>query len=496
MAQNVTVAGASYSAVPSVDLPKTGGGTSSFYDVSGTTATASDVASGKVFYDASGVMTTGTASGGGSGGGSMSDPIRFFDYDGTVVASYTSVPSELPANPSHSGLVSQGWNHTLTQIQTQFAATGTCDIGQMYITESGDTEIDVSMPEGRLSPYLQLAPNGTVIIDWGDGSAVSTVTGTSASTRKNTQHTYESAGNYTIKIHVTSGAVTLIGTTTYTLLSMNNSTVQKNYVYANCVQAVRIGNNTYIGNYAFYYCHSLASITLPSSLAGIAINAFQHCHSLASITLPSRVMIIDNYAFSYCYSLASIAIPNTAVSIGANVFDYCYSLASITIPNAMSSIGGYAFRYCYSLATITFHSSLTRIGANAFYNCYSLAAITIPDGVTSIGGSVFYGCQSLATITLPSRVTTIGANAFYNCYSLAAVTIPSGVTSIGSSAFASCYGLGEIHFKGATPPSVSNANAWTSVPTDCKIYVPSGSLSAYTSAANYPSSSTYTYVEE
>ena len=68
MAQNITLLGASYSNVPSVILPKTGGGTASFTDVSDTTATASDVASGKYFYTASGVRTQGTASGGGGGG--------------------------------------------------------------------------------------------------------------------------------------------------------------------------------------------------------------------------------------------------------------------------------------------------------------------------------------------------------------------------------------------------------------------------------------------
>lgn len=66
MAQNVTVAGATYSAVPSVNLPKQGGGTASFFDVSDTTATAPDVASGKYFYTAAGVRTAGTSSGGSS----------------------------------------------------------------------------------------------------------------------------------------------------------------------------------------------------------------------------------------------------------------------------------------------------------------------------------------------------------------------------------------------------------------------------------------------
>ena len=69
MAQNITLMGASYSAVPAVTLPKTGGGTASFTDVTDTTAAASDVASGKYFYTSAGVRTRGTASGGGGGSG-------------------------------------------------------------------------------------------------------------------------------------------------------------------------------------------------------------------------------------------------------------------------------------------------------------------------------------------------------------------------------------------------------------------------------------------
>ena len=67
MAQNISIWGANYSNVPGVNLPKQGGGTATFTDVSDTTAAASDVASGKYFYTASGVRTAGTSSGGGGG---------------------------------------------------------------------------------------------------------------------------------------------------------------------------------------------------------------------------------------------------------------------------------------------------------------------------------------------------------------------------------------------------------------------------------------------
>ena len=65
MAQNITLLGASYTAVPAVTLPKTGGGTAKFSDASVTTAVESDVAEGKTFLLADGSIGIGTASGGG-----------------------------------------------------------------------------------------------------------------------------------------------------------------------------------------------------------------------------------------------------------------------------------------------------------------------------------------------------------------------------------------------------------------------------------------------
>lgn len=64
--KNIVAKGTTYNGVESVTLPVNGGGDATFYEVSDTTAGASDVASGKYFYTSSGVKTEGTASGGSS----------------------------------------------------------------------------------------------------------------------------------------------------------------------------------------------------------------------------------------------------------------------------------------------------------------------------------------------------------------------------------------------------------------------------------------------
>lgn len=57
MAQNVVINGVTYSNVPEVDIPKSGGGTAKFYDSSAATVTAGDMLNGVKAFGASGEVT-------------------------------------------------------------------------------------------------------------------------------------------------------------------------------------------------------------------------------------------------------------------------------------------------------------------------------------------------------------------------------------------------------------------------------------------------------
>jgi hypothetical protein len=298
--------------------------------------------------------------------------------------------------------------YTLQQAQAQAASDGKLYVGHFYNTTDGRTRIKVRLFPGRLSCYLGLCVNGTATVDWGDGTATNTVTGSSLTTIVNTSHTWAAAGDYDIYISVPSGSTArIIGTASYGQLLWTTETASasrdKNYVYASGILELNVGDNMQIG----------------SAATSMMVNAI--------ISYPSASSLYSTYY----------------------LFTYVHTPDIICLPYGLTSTENYAF-------------------ANS-----EAKAVQFPDTLTSISKDCFYNAKTLSSIIVPSSVTSIGAEAFYNCY-----------------------GLGEIHFKPSTPPTVANSNAWTNLPTDCKIFVPTGKLSAYTGSTNYPSSSTYSYVEE
>ena len=445
---------ASKSVTPAVSAGYVSAGTAGTVTVNGSGISQIDVYEGEIGEGSS------DPGGGGSETAASQKDVNFIDYDGTIRYSYTASEfanlTALPANPSHSGLTAQGWNWSLADAKAYVAKYGKLCIGQMYITDDGKTRVYIHLEEGRTSPMLGCCPNGTVVVDWGDGSATETLTGTSLSTVKWTNtHNYASAGDYVITLNVTSGTMMLSGTDNNNLyanlLRYASTADSRNRSYQRAVRRVEIGENTRIGAYALKSCSNLNSVTVPLGITVINPDAFYNCNLLSSATIPTGV-----------------------TSIGNNAFYACNNLENVSIPSSVTSIGSQAF----------------------YYTQFRLSHVALADGVASIGNRTFYISKYLVGITIPNSVTTIGMEAFYSCESLMRITIPSGVTSVASGAFQNCYNLVKIRFEPTTPPTVANSNAWSSIPTDCVISVPTGTLSAYTSATNYPSSSTYTYIEE
>ena len=115
-------------------------------------------------------------------------------------------------------------------------------------------------------------------------------------------------------------------------------------------------------------------------------------------------------------------------------------------------------------------------------------------GITSLGDNCFENNQSLHALDLGTTLVSIGDYCFKDCTNIMNITIPDSVTSIGEGAFSGCSRLSSITFNSSTPPTLG-VDAFTGISNSATIYVPTGSLSDYTSAPNYPSTSDVNYEE-
>ena len=283
-----------------------------------------------------------TGGGGGSTAPVSANDVTFYDYDGSIVASYTLAQAKaltaLPDAPTHYGLTFQGWNCSLADIN---ALTIPMNVGAMYITDDGATRLHIRIATvGRMTVPLyigQTVANG-VSIDWGDGSTAETLAGTG---NVNTSHAYAEPGDYVISLMPEDGCALSFGANSSSYCVMG-AAGNNGKVYYNMLQDVQVGTGvTSIDSSAFNSCYSLASVTIPDSVTRIGVNAFQNCCSLASVTIPDSVTSIDGSAFQYCCSLASVTIPDSVTSIGGYAFNSCYGVAEYrlkpTTPPTLSS---------------------------------------------------------------------------------------------------------------------------------------------------------------
>ena len=308
-------------------------------------------------------------------------PVRFLDYDGTVVYGYTKEQflalDNFPANPTHEGLTSQGWNWTLNNAQDYVSTFGALDIGQLYIRDDGKTRLYVYLDSwscltqnGLL--YRCLEEGTTIEVDWGDGSDIQVFSGDPS--EWNVYHDYNvSTGNYVVTVNVTSGCLTISG--------FGNADIY------NLIYKMHIGSNvdytdknyTEIYNSPFMDGYRLKYITFPKGIRQIpelrdnylleciifpSNTKFQgsinSCRSLTKVCFPENIEVNGSYgsiggsihsmyfspnltslpSMEYVYGLSTICVPHSVTTIPEGAFEYVYGLSKIVIDNTENAISG------------------------------------------------------------------------------------------------------------------------------------------------------------
>ena len=145
--------------------------------------------------------------------------------------------------------------------------------------------------------------------------------------------------------------------------------------FYNCrgLASVTIGSGvTSIGSYAFTYCSGLTSIIVDEN--NTIYDSRDNCNAIIETSsntliqgfsktiIPASVTSIGNYAFYDCSGLTSMTIGSGVTRIGTYAFKNCTSLASVTIGSGVTSIVSNAFNGCSALTTVVIDSSTVASG--------------------------------------------------------------------------------------------------------------------------------------
>ena len=221
--------------------------------------------------------------------------------------------------------------------------------------------------------------------------------------------------------------------------------------------------------------------------------------SVTEITIPDGTTKIIPHLFRQNPNIKKVVIPGTVKEIGDYAFYNSKNLKYVNFSYGINKIGGFAFYYTnlgydsdltYGQGKIVIPDSVYEIGAGAFRNNINIQYITLPtnDNFKVVSEACFLGCDNLENIIIPDSVNTIEDNAFFMCHDLKTIYIGSGVTTIGRHAFDGPININPltgVYLSPTTPPTIASNSFNFDNTTNCKIYVPTGTLNAYKTAENW-----------
>ncbi|MDE6656227.1 MAG: leucine-rich repeat domain-containing protein, partial [Anaeroplasmataceae bacterium] len=237
------------------------------------------------------------------------------------------------------------------------------------------------------------------------------------------------------------------------------------YAFANNSE-LRIVNieNKVLGEYQFFNCPRLTSISLPEDLDSIGEGAFGDCISLVEIWIPfvghqaysqdGREALLGyifgtKSKYSDTVSSTNAVVHRTEQMVSETEKEIFYIPTSLRIVHVTNdkAIGFGAFSNCDRLTTVTLSDrrlmdgvteEFEAIGAYAFAGCIDLGTkklsapyveleyFAVPESTKTIGAYAFKNCENLKMVEFyGNHITKIEDGVFYNCYALTTISTPT-----------------------------------------------------------------------
>lgn len=134
---------------------------------------------------------------------------------------------------------------------------------------------------------------------------------------------------------------------------------------------------------------------------------------ISTVSLPTGLNYIGIQAFMNCSRMVSIQIPKGITTIGRFAFNDCASLISVNLPNSVSQILYPVFEGCNNIAEPVYNKHIFAFMPRTYSGTY-----VIPENIVSVAGYAFYNCLLLTKVTLPSSTERIERLAFHDCTAL------------------------------------------------------------------------------